>query len=183
MTKFSKYIGLDVHKETIAVGIADGRGGLPRYWGEIKNRPGEVRRLVKQLDGPEQQLRFCYEAGPCGYGLYRQLVKAGYACVVVAPGLIPRKPGERVKTDRRDGLNLARLDRAGELTPVWVPDAAQEALRDLSRAREGHEDPRQATAPAAERVSVAARPHLRRQAALDTGLLALAGAGTLRQPQ
>ena len=113
MTKFSKYIGLDVHKETIAVGIADGRGGLPRYWGEIKNRPGEVRRLVKQLDGPEQQLRFCYEAGPCGYGLYRQLVKAGYACVVVAPGLIPRKPGERVKTDRRDGL--------GESAPALPP--------------------------------------------------------------
>ena len=136
MTKFTKYIGLDVHKETIAVAVADGRGGPPRYWGEIKNRPGEVRRLVKQLDGPGQQLRFCYEAGPCGYGLYRQLVKAGYACVVVAPGLIPRKPGERVKTDRRDGLNLARLDRAGELTAVWVPDAAQEAVRDLSRARE-----------------------------------------------
>ena len=93
MTKFTKYIGLDVHKETVAVGIADGRGGPPHYWGEIKNRPGEVRRLVKQLDGPGQQLRFCYEAGPCGYGLYRQLVKAGYACVVVAPGLIPRKPG------------------------------------------------------------------------------------------
>ncbi len=88
MTKFTKYIGLDVHKETIAVGIADGRGGPPHYWGEIQNWPGEVRRLVKQLDGPGQQLRFCYEAGPCGYGLYRQLVKAGYACVVVAPGLI-----------------------------------------------------------------------------------------------
>ncbi len=95
-----------------------------------------MRRLLARLSGPDERLRFCYEAGPCGYGLYRQLVKAGYACVVVAPGLIPRKPGERVKTDRRDGLNLARLDRAGELTAVWVPDAAQEALRDLSRARQ-----------------------------------------------
>jgi len=136
MTKFSKYIGLDVHKETIAVAVAEEVGGEPRYWGEITNRPEEVRRLLRRLDGLGQRLRFCYEAGPCGYDLYRQLAEAGYACAVVAPSLIPRKPGQRVKTDRRDCLSLARLDRAGELTPVWVPDAAQEALRDLSRARE-----------------------------------------------
>ena len=98
MVKFSKYIGLDVHKETIAVGIADARGGPPRYWGKIANRPEAVRRLLAHLDGTGERLRFCYEAGPCGYGLYRQLVAAGYACVVVAPALIPRKPGERVKT-------------------------------------------------------------------------------------
>ena len=136
MAEFSKYIGLDVHKETIAVGVADGAGGEPRYWGEIKNRPEAVRRLLARLEGPGLRLQFCYEAGPCGYGLYRQLVAAGHGCAVVAPGLIPRKPGQRVKTDRRDCLSLARLDRAGELTPVWVPDAAQEAMRDLSRARE-----------------------------------------------
>ena len=136
MKEFSKYIGMDVHKESIAVGIADARGGPPRYWREIANRPEAVRRLLARLDGTDERLRLCYEAGPCGYGLYRQLVEAGYACTVVAPGLIPRKPGQRVKTDRRDCLGLASLDRAGELTPVWVPDAAQEAMRDLSQARE-----------------------------------------------
>ena len=180
MTKFSKYIGLDVHKETTAVAVADGAGGEPRYWGEIKNRPEAVRRLLARLGGPDERLRFCYEAGPCGYGLYRQLVKAGYVCVVVAPALIPRKPGDRVKTDRRDGLNLARLDRAGELTAVVGSRRRTGGGAGLEPGARGHEDPRQATAPAAERVSAATRPHLRRQAALDTGLLALAGAGTLR---
>ena len=136
MKEFSKYIGMDVHKKSIAIGIADARGGPPRYWGEIANRPEAVRRLLARLDGTDERLRLCYEAGPCGYGLYRQLVEAGYACAVVAPGLIPRKPSQRVKTDRRDCLSLASLDRAGELTPVWVPDSAQEAMRDLSRARE-----------------------------------------------
>ena len=134
MKKFSKYVGLDVHKDSIAVAVADAGGREPRYWGEIANRPEEVRRLLSRLESPEQRLQLCYEAGPCGYGLYRQLVARGYDCSVVAPGLIPRKPGQRVKTDRRDCLSLARLDRAGELTPVWVPDAAQEAMRDLSRA-------------------------------------------------
>ena len=96
MKKSSKYIGLDVHKETIAVAVAEERGGELRYWGEIENRPEEVRRLLARLEGPDLRLQFCYEAGPCGYGLYRQLVAAGHACAVVAPGLIPRKPGERV---------------------------------------------------------------------------------------
>jgi len=136
MTEFSKYVGMDVHKETIAVAVADGEGGAVRYVGEIRNNAEAVRRLIKRLDGPQQRLRFCYEAGPCGYGLYRRLVAAEHACIVVAPALIPRKPGERVKTDRRDSLNLARLDRAGELTAVWVPGPEQEAMRDLSRARE-----------------------------------------------
>ena len=83
-----------------------------------------------------RELRFCYEAGPCGYGIQRQLTAAGHECVVVAPSLIPRKPGERIKTDRRDAINLAKLHRAGELTPVWVPDQAHEAIRDLVRARQ-----------------------------------------------
>ena len=86
-------------------------------------------------DATGRTLRFCYEAGPCGYGIQRQLTAAGHACVVVAPSLIPRKPGERIKTDRRDASNLARLHRAGELTSVWVPDPAHEAMRDLARAR------------------------------------------------
>lgn len=136
MSEFSKYVGLDVHKETNAVGIADGQGGEARFYGEIPNTPEEVVKLVRRLRKEGGTLCFCYEAGPCGYGLYRQLRELGQACLVVAPSLIPRKPGDRVKTDRRDSLTLARLLRAGELTPVWVPDEAQESLRDLTRARE-----------------------------------------------
>lgn len=131
-----KFIGLDVHKETIAVSIADGEGGDARYLGEVSNTPDSIVKLVKRLRKEGTKLLFCYEAGPCGYGLHRQLQDLGQDCRVVAPSMIPRKPGDRVKTDRRDSLNLARLFRAGELTPVWVPDGAQEALRDLTRARE-----------------------------------------------
>lgn len=136
MAEFSKYIGLDVHKEMINVAVADKGRGQPRYWGEIRNRPEAVKRLLARLSVGGEPLRLCYEAGPCGYELYRRIVAAGHNCAVVAPALIPRKPGERIKTNRRDSLSLARLDRAGELTPVWVPDAEQEAMRDLSRARE-----------------------------------------------
>jgi transposase len=100
----------------------------------IPNTSDAVAKLVKRL-GPASRLSFCYEAGPCGYGLYRHLTRVGATCIVAAPSLIPRKPGERIKTDRRDALNLARLLRRGDLTPVWVPDEAHEALRDLSRAR------------------------------------------------
>jgi transposase len=131
-----KYVGLDVHKETIAVSVADPDGGEVRYLGEVANTADSVVKLVKRLRKEGAKLSFCYEAGPCGYGLHRQLLDLGQDCQVVAPSLIPRKPGDRVKTDRRDSLNLARLHRAGELTAVWVPDGAQEALRDLTRARE-----------------------------------------------
>jgi len=136
MNKFSKYVGLDTHKESIAVAVADARGGKPRYYGEIANTPDEVRKLVKKLCPDGELLAFCYEAGPCGYEIYRQLSQLGHHCSVVAPSLIPSKPGDRVKTDRRDSEKLCRLDRAGELTPVWVPDKEQEAMRDLTRARE-----------------------------------------------
>lgn len=131
-----KFVGMDVHKATIAVSVADARGGEARFMGEVPNTPDSVARLVKRLGKEGARLSFCYEAGPCGYGLHRQLRELGQDCQVVAPSLIPRKPGDRVKTDRRDSLNLARLHRAGELTAVWVPDGAQEALRDLTRARE-----------------------------------------------
>lgn len=131
-----KFVGLDVHKETIAVSVAEADAGEVRYMGEIPNTPDAVVKLVRRLRKEGAKLSFCYEAGPCGYGLHRQLRDLGQDCQVVAPSLIPRKPGDRVKTDRRDSLNLARLHRAGELTAVWVPDAAQEALRDLTRARE-----------------------------------------------
>jgi transposase len=136
VSDFSKYVGLDVHKETIAVAVADAQGGEARFYGEIANTPEEVLKLVRRLRKEGAKLLFCYEAGPCGYGLYRQLKDLRQDCLVVAPSLIPRRPGDRVKTDRRDSLSLARLLRAGELTAVWVPDEAQEALRDLTRARE-----------------------------------------------
>ncbi len=130
MEQVITYVGLDVHKESISVAIAD--GGLrqeARYYGAIANQPASLRKLARRLGREGRKLRFCYEAGPCGYGVYRLLTALGHDCVVVAPSLIPRRPGDRVKTDRRDALGLAKLDRAGELTPVWVPDTAHEAMR------------------------------------------------------
>jgi hypothetical protein len=131
------YIGLDVHKETIAVALAEaGLRGEVREYGKIANTPTAVKTLAAKLARNGHELRFCYEAGPCGYGIQRQLTASEHDCVVVAPSLIPRRPGERIKTDRRDAVNLAKLHRAGELTPVWVPDQAHEAIRDLVRARQ-----------------------------------------------
>jgi transposase len=129
-----KFVGLDVHAETIAVAIAEQDGDI-RSLGVIANREDSVRKLVRKL-GTVEEPRFCYEAGPTGYVLYWQLTRMGAKCEVVAPTLVPVKPGDRVKTDRRDALKLARNYRAGELTAVWVPDAAHEALRDVVRARE-----------------------------------------------
>lgn len=131
----TKFVGLDVSKETIAVAVADFGREPARYYGQIENTPEAVRKLVKRLGKP-QELLVCYEAGPTGYGLYRQLRKLGIECIVAAPSLIPTRSGNRVKTDRRDAVNLAQLLRAGELTPVWVPTEEDEALRDLVRARE-----------------------------------------------
>src|SRR3989442_8325924 len=129
-----RFVGLDVHAETIAVAVAETDGEV-RSLGVIPNRAESIRRLMKTL-GPAEQLRVCYEAGPTGYVVYWQLTGLGVKCDVVAPTLIPTKAGDRVKTDRRDALKLARSYRAGDLTAVWVPDAAHEALRDLVRARE-----------------------------------------------
>jgi len=130
-----RFVGLDVHKETIAVAVAEAGAGPARSLGTIPHTPEAVAQLVRKLGVPGR-LRCCYEAGPCGYALYRQLRARGVACQVVAPTLIPVRPGDRVKTDRRDAEKLARLLRSGDLTAVWVPDEAHEALRDLVRARE-----------------------------------------------
>jgi transposase len=136
LDKSITYVGLDVHKDTIAVALAEGdRRGEVREHGKIANTPAALKALAAKLSRGGSELRFCYEAGPCGYGIQRQLTEARHGCVVVAPSLIPRKPGDRIKTDRRDAINLAKLHRAGELTPVWVPDQAHEAIRDLVRAR------------------------------------------------
>ncbi len=136
MDKFSKYVGLDTHKDTIAVAIATVGRGKPKYFGEIANTPEAIEKLVRKLSSSGEVISFCYEAGPCGYGIYRQITSLGHDCDVVAPSLIPSKPGDRVKTDRRDSEVLASLHRAGELTAVWVPGPDQEAMRDLTRARE-----------------------------------------------
>jgi transposase len=131
------FIGLDTSKLRNAVAIADaGRGGEVRFFGEIENTPAATAKLVRKLCAKYQRLTFCYEAGPTGYGLHRQIKELGFECVVVAPSLIPKRPGDRVKTNRRDALSLAKLLRADELTAVWVPDGAHEAMRDLTRARE-----------------------------------------------
>lgn len=129
-----RFLGLDVHAETIAVAVAE-PGGEVRSLGVIPNRPESIRKLVKKLE-PAESLRACYEAGPTGDVVYWQLTALGVRCEVVAPTLVPTTAGDRVKTDRRDAEKLARSYRAGDLTAVWVPDAAHEALRDLVRARE-----------------------------------------------
>ena len=130
------YVGLDVHKDSIVVAVAaGGLRGEVREYGRIANTPTALDRLLRKLGGDGTRLRFCYEAGPCGYGIHRRLSTRGHECVVVAPSLIPKRAGDRVKTDRRDAASLARLHRAGVLTAVWVPDAGHEAMRDLVRAR------------------------------------------------
>jgi len=129
-----RFLGLDVHAETIAVAVAEANGET-RSLGTIANREDSIRKFIKRLGSPEQ-LRACYEAGPTGFVLYWQLTQLGVDCAVVAPSLVPKKPGDRVKTDRRDALKLAHCHRSGDLTAVWVPDEASEALRDLVRQRE-----------------------------------------------
>ena len=133
MEKITRYVGLDVHGETIAAAIGEGYGKT-RSLGQFPNRPEFVRKFIDRVGGP-RGLKVCYEAGPTGYALYWQLTKMGVECDVVAPSLIPRKPGDKIKTDRRDAEKLAECYQSGTLTSVWVPDAAHEALRDLVRAR------------------------------------------------
>jgi transposase len=131
------YVGLDVHKESIAVAyISEEKDAEVVYFGAIATRQSDIDKLIRHLHSKSPQLVFVYEAGPCGYWLYRYLTKKGLVCWVIAPSLIPKKPGDKVKTNRRDAVQLARLMRSGDLTPVYVPEVEDEAIRDLSRARE-----------------------------------------------
>ena len=134
MARITRFVGMDVHAETIAVAIVEGRGNA-RSLGTIPNRPEAVRKLIGKLGDPSS-LRVCYEAGPTGYVLYWQLTRIGVHCDVIAPSLVPKMAGDRIKTDRRDAEKLARSYRSGDLSSVWVPDAKHESLRDLVRARE-----------------------------------------------
>jgi transposase len=131
------FVGLDVHKDSIAVAHAQGQSADPPVFvGKIGPRQADLDKLIRRLEAKAPALVFAYEAGPCGYGLHRYLTGRGFSCDVVAPSLIPKKPGDKVKTDRRDAVDLARLLRSGDLTPVYVPTVDDEAIRDLCRARD-----------------------------------------------
>jgi len=137
MEQPTRFIGMDVHKDTIVVAVtAAGDSGKATPYGKFPNSAAALEKLVKRLrQAGSGSLKFCYEAGPCGYGIHRTLTKLGEDCMVIAPSMIPRKSGERQKNDKRDADGLAVLHRGGLLTAVWVPDAAHEAMRDLIRAR------------------------------------------------
>lgn len=139
MEEYTRFVGIDQHKDSLSVAVAYAGRDKEEYLGRVPNDPEVIARWIRRqavVWGGLSKTLWCYEAGPCGFGLHRQLTRMKLDCQVVAPGLTPRKPTERVKTDRRDAEKLARLLRSGELTPVWVPDEEHEALRDLVRARE-----------------------------------------------
>ena len=133
----TKFIGLDVHSKTISVAIADeGRKGEVRHYGTIENTFEAIDKVIKKLTVTGAELKFIYEAGPCGFALYRYLTGNGFTCIITSPAMIPRRSSVRIKNDRRDALILARLYRAGELTGIYVPEPEDEAVRDLVRARD-----------------------------------------------
>ncbi len=138
MTKNIKFVGLDVHAATVAIAVAE-TGGEVRSLGVVAHESNAIRRVLGKL-GKSDMLRVCYEAGPTGFALYWELTQLGFECIVVAPSLIPKAASDRVKTDLRNALKLARAHRAGDLTAVWVPDRKHEALRDLVRLREAAQE-------------------------------------------
>ncbi|EFO28627.1 putative transposase y4qE [Roseibium sp. TrichSKD4] len=141
MSEGKKFIGLDVHQDTIAIAVAEsGVDKEVRYFGTIANRLDDLHTALKKIAQGGAELHVCYESGPCGFVIYRFLAKIGVDCMIISPSSMPRRPGDRVKTDRRDAQALARLLRAGELVAVWVPDEAHEAVRDVVRARRQTKD-------------------------------------------
>src|SRR5271155_409725 len=164
----TRFVGLDIHKERISIAVAEsGRSCALESLGEISNDPVAIGRLCDRLERPSKTLAFCYEAGPCGYGVHRQLISLGHRCDVVAPSLIPTRPGDRVKTNRRDATMLARLHRAGELTSVWVPARFDPSAE--CRATNRGQSP-----SASSRFSAAARPQARAWDSMANGLSAMA---------
>ncbi len=132
----TKFVGMDVHQKTISIAVADdGPDGDVRLYGTIKNTIEAIDKVARKLVSTGAELHFVYEAGPCGFGLYRHLAGNGFSCIVAAPSMVPKKSGVRIKNDARDAIALARLLRAGELTAIYVPDTEDEAMRDLTRAR------------------------------------------------
>jgi hypothetical protein len=161
MAKRSMFVGMDVHKESIDISLAEeGRDGEVRHYGRIAGDVEALAKVVKALRAPTRRLRFVYEAGPCGFGIHRYLTAHGEECVVVNPSSMPKRSGDRIKTDRRDGDALARLHRAGELTAIYIPTADDEALRDLVRARED-------AVGLARRPSIGSRPSCSGRATLS----------------
>lgn len=137
VVNYPAFIGLDVHSQSIAVAVSRSGREEPEFLGEIANKPKKIAKLIERLNREYEGevLLFCYEAGPCGYALHRQILESGHECQVVAPSMIPNRPGDRIKTDRRDACKLSHFLRSGDLKAVWVPDEEQEAMRDLVRAR------------------------------------------------
>jgi transposase len=169
------FVGLDTSKLKISVALAEeGRQGEVRFLGDIDNTPDAMKRLVRKLSGKYLQLLFCYEAGPTGYGLHRQITALGHDCSVIAPSLIPKRSGEHVKTNRRDALTLARLHRAGELTTIWVPDLGHEAIRGSGAGTRSRHGGFAREAPATAILSPTPRATVSRSQVLDAGARPLA---------